>query len=184
MTNKLDSNKSYEPYYLIPVTTSVTEALETLRKANLTFAVVGDINHPQTLLIEENLANLVGEVGNPLSDFLNSLPPLIVIDDVEALDTEDIKDLNITLHDTKAPGLVVYKDNNVIGVISKSTIKNALTLKDLISTTPRLYGDSSVQARTFICRQCDPPQPRSRPRQGSEVPTCPRNWTHGSMERE
>ncbi len=185
MTNKLELKKSFELYYLIQATTSAAEALEILRKANLTFAVVGDINHPQTLLIEEDLSNLAGEVSKPLSDFLDILPPLIVVDgDMEKLDTEDMKDLAITLHETKAPGMVVYQDNKVIGVISKSTIKRALSPTDFTSTRARLYGDSSVQARTFICRKCPPPQPRRLPRQGDAVPTCPKNWLHGSMERE
>jgi len=186
MTDKLQLAENLEPFVLIPTSASVAEATTKLQKADATFAVVGDTNHPQTLLMEDHLAVLTDEEDRPLADLLDRLPPLLVVDgDVEGLDTEDLKQFAYLLQQTKAPGLVVYQDNQVIGVVSRGTIAGALPLTAITSTgTKRLYGDASVPARTFICRKCNPPPPRRRPRQGDEAPTCPRDWLHGPMERE
>ena len=101
---------------------------------------------------------------------------------MEVLDTEDLKQFAYLLQQTKAPGLVVYQDNQVIGVIPRGAIARALPLAAITSiSTKRLYGDVSVPARTFICRKCGA---RRRPRVGDEAPICPSDWLHGPMERE
>lgn len=186
MTDKLELAGSLEPFVLIPTSASVTEALTALQEADAVYAVVGDTNHPQTLVQEDHLASLVDEASRPLAELLDRLPPLLVVDgEVEELDVEDLKQFARLLQQTRAPGLVVYQDNQVTGVVPRSAIARALPLTAITSTgTKRLYGDASVPARTFICHKCNPPPPRRRPRQGDEAPLCPRDWLHGPMERE
>jgi CBS domain-containing protein len=186
MTDKLKLAENLEPFVLIPPSASVAEALAMLQEADATFAVVGDANHPQTLAQEDHLAALVDEASRPLTELLDRLPPLLVVDgEVEDLDVKDLKQFARLLQQTRAPGLVVYQDNQVTGVVPRSAIARALPLTAITSTsTKRLYGDANVPARTFICRKCSPPSPRRRPRQGDEAPICPRDWLHGPMERE
>jgi len=186
MTEKLDLVENLEPFVLIPTSASVAEALTALREADAPFAVIGDTNQPQTLLQEDHLADLADEEDRPLVELLDQFPPLLVVDgDVESLDTEDLKQFAYLLNQTRAPGLVVYQHNQVIGVVSRGTVAGALPLTAITSIgTKRLYGDASVPARTFICRKCNPPPPRRRPREGDEAPICPRDWLHGPMERE
>lgn len=185
MTSNLELAKKFEQFILLPVSAYVDEALAALRKSDAIFAVMGDTNHPQTLIREEHLSNLAGEVSRSLSEFLDRLPPLLVVDgEVAFLDAEDLKQFADLLQQTKAPGLVVYQDNQVVGVVSRSVISRALPLTVITPTsTKRLYGDAKVPIRTFVCRKCTPPS-RRRPRQGEEAPICPRDWLHGPMERE
>jgi hypothetical protein len=186
MADKLELARNLEPFVLIPASASGAEALTMLQKADAAFAVVGDTNHPQTVLVEDHLVGLSDEQTRPLAELLDRLPPLLVVDgEMEVLDVEDLKQLAYLLQQTQAPGLVVYQNNQVAGVVSRSTISHELPLAAITSTsTKRLYGDASVPARTFICRKCDPPPPRRRPRQGDGAPICPRDWLHGPMERE
>jgi hypothetical protein len=185
MREKLELAGNLEPFILIPTSASVAEALTTLQDTDAIFAVVGDTSHPQALLQEDHLSALTDEESQVLTELLDRLPSLLVVDgEVENLDVEDLKQFAYLLQQTRAPGLVVYQDNQTIGIVPRSAIARALPLAAITSTsTKRLYGDASVPARTFICRKCNPP-PRRRPRQGDEAPICPRDWLHGPMERE
>lgn len=186
MSKKLDVLEHSASFVLIPTSVSVEEAMRTLQEADAVFAVVGDSNHPQTVLQEEHLTEFADEENRPLGQLLQRLPPLLVVDaEVEALDSEDLKQFAYLLQHTGAAGVVIYRDTEVAGVIPRQAVARALPLAAITSTgTKRLYGDANVPARTFICRHCDPPPPRRRPRLGDEAPTCPRDWLHGPMERE
>ena len=181
MTGKLELAANLEPFILIPTSVPVAEARTTLQNADAIFALASDVNHPQTLLLEDHLAALSDEEARPLGELLDRLPPLLVVDgEVEVLDTEDLKQFADLLQETKSPGLVVYQDNQVVGVIPRSAIARALPLTAIASiNAKRLYGDVSVPARTFICRRCGV---HRRPRQGDEAVTCPKCGS--PMERE
>jgi hypothetical protein len=123
---------------------------------------------------------VTSQEGKSLAEVLDRFPPIVVIDgEVTVLNAEDIRELALLLKRTNAAGLVVYQ-NNQAGIISRKTIANALLISAIaLPGSERLYGNSKVSPRTFICRKCKPPR-FYRPRQGGEVPTCK---LHGTMER-
>lgn len=58
MPDTLELAKNLEPFILIPVSTSVTEALTLLHRAGVAFAVVDDTNILKALLQENHLGTL------------------------------------------------------------------------------------------------------------------------------
>jgi CBS domain-containing protein len=183
---KLALAKNLEPYTILTPSTSVGDALALLRKADEKYAIVGDKNQPQALVQEDTFQLLEGEDHRQLSELLERLPSLVVVDEaVDILDTEDLMDMARLLKEAQTPGLIVYREDKVVGVISRSAVARALPLSAIASSSAeRLYGAASMPTRTFICRKCTPLKTRRRPSLGDEIPTCPRDWFHGPMERE
>ncbi|NEO98688.1 MAG: hypothetical protein F6K58_08400 [Symploca sp. SIO2E9] len=183
MNSQLSLNQNFEGFITITAATSVAEALKRLEESQKQLAVVVNANQPQTLLQGKHLTALSSQGSKPLAELLEQLPsPLVVDSGVEVLETADLKQLGNLLKKTKAPGLIIYQNGEVSGIVPRKAIAQALPLDALTSDTTRsdLYGDSQVVARTYVCRQCNPPT-YMRPRQG-ETPSCPKNWLHGNME--
>lgn len=183
---KFSPAKYLEPFIVLSLSTSVGEALALLRAANEKYAIVGDTNQPKALMQEDTFQLLEDEDRRSLSEVLERLPSLIVIDEeVDVLDTEDLKDMARFLKEAQAPGLSVYREDRVVGVIPRSAVASALPLSAIASPrTERLYGPAGVPTRTFVCRKCAPLKTRRRPSRVDEIPSCPRDWLHGPMEQE
>jgi hypothetical protein len=181
----LEMKKHLEPFISIQVTATVAEALALLRNKIYTFALVYDAKSPQALLRESHLVSLVGKENHALSQVLDHFPALLMIDeDDEGLNAQDVKELALLLKRTSAAGLVVHRGDRVIGIVTRTTIANTLSLETIpyISSerANELPGNIGVPPRTFICRKCQPVRIR-RPRQGGEIPQCPK---HGKMDQE
>jgi hypothetical protein len=159
-----------------------------LREADEIFALVVDDDQPQTLITEDQLDQFADVRDQSLGECLDRLPPLLILDEgVKVLETEELKHFARLLHETQAPGWVIYRDDEVLGVLSRRTIRRGLSIDAIFEAIqPRLDGDVNVGTRTYVCHQCPtpPPPPRRRPRDGSTPPHCPRNRDHGPMERE
>lgn len=183
MTLQLPFNENFEEFITILASSTVTEALKMLRESRKPFSVVVDANQPQTLLQEKHLTELSSHASKTLAELLEQLPSALLVDSrLEVLDTDTLKQLASLLQKTKAPGLIVYQDTEIINVVSRKAIARALPLDALTSKETRsggLYGDAQVPIHTYICRQCSPPT-YCRPRQG-ETPKCRKNWLHGDM---
>lgn len=181
----LEMKKYLEPFISIQVTATVAETLAQLRSKGVAFALVHDAKNPRALLQESHLVSLVGKENEVLSQVLDHFPPLLIVDeDAAGLDMQDVKELALLLKRTSAAGLVVYQDNHLTGMVTRTTIANALTLDTIPYTSSErayeLSGNIGVPPRTFICRKCLPPRIR-RPRQGAGIPRCPE---HGKMDQE
>lgn len=177
--------KHLEPFISIQVTATVADVLTQLRNKGVAFALVYDAKRLQALLQESHLVSLVDNQNLALSQVLDYFPPLLIVDDdAEGLNTQDVKELALLLKRTSAAGLVVYQDDRVIGIVSRTTIANTLTLETIpyISSkrADELPGNIGVPPRTFICRKCQPVRIR-RPRLGGKIPQCPE---HGKMDQE
>jgi CBS domain-containing protein len=182
--NRLELAKNIEQFILIPESTSVVEALHILQDAKSRFALVGSIEFPQTMIQKENIIHLP-DMSQSLSEILSDLPPLIVIDGIDqTLNGQDLNWLVDKLRASKAPGLLVCENNKVVGIISGEAIADALNPLTAIGEERGLYGYPEIPARTFICRKCPPPYPMRTPRQGFDIPLCPKYKSHGQMTRE
>ena len=163
-----------ESFINILGTASVAEALDALEASEASYAVIGEAKNPQTLLSKPQLEQL--EKTRILAE-LPELPlPLVV--DGNHWKIEQVKKISQLLKKNKACcGLVIYQQAEVTGVISRASVAKALPL-----SRERIYGDSQVPVRTYVCRKCAP-FTYFFPRQG-DTPTCPKDWLHGLMEQE
>jgi hypothetical protein len=193
MTDKLELLKHYEPFIPISKAVIVADALAMLQNASRDFVVIVDdteAHAPQTLVQADHLENLASAKNLSLAEVLAQLPPLIIIEGEQAvLDSDEIKQLSLLLERTDAPGVVVYQDKQMKGVVSLDTIADALPLSAIPSVSvKRLYGNAVTLERDYICGTCKqnyPPPPYSPYREGYPPPDCPRYpFTHGPMERE
>ena len=182
MPNTLD----LEPFILIPASSSIALALAMIRATNVSFAIIEAENYLQAVVQEYHLAQLANLGNHSVESALEHLPALFLVDDGKSgLEAKDIEQFADILGQTGAPGLVLDHADQVLGILSARTIFDALPPSALpIDTSKRIYGNIAVPVRTFICRKCLPPQPRRRPRDGSTPPTCPRDRSHGLMEKE
>jgi hypothetical protein len=194
MADKLELAFHFEPF--IPISKAVTtaDALTMIQNASRDFVVIVEIDNqvhaPQTLVRAEHLANLVDAKNLSLAEVLAQLPPLVAMDGEQSvLDSGNIKQLSLLLARTDAPGVVVYQDKQIKGVVSLETIVDALPLSAIPSVSVKgLYGNSVTLDRDYICHKCeqsDPPPPYSPYRGGYAPPVCPKHpFLHGAMERE
>jgi len=193
MTNTLELVKHFEPFVMIQASVSVADALKMLQEAGKDFAVIGEVQQPQTLVQKDHLTNLANEQQRPLIEVIERLPPVIVISgEPGELNSKEVEQLSSLLGETEAPGVVIYQDKQVIGVISWEAFSDALPLSAISSTTVRgmyegLAGNPVLPARVYVCLKCaasEPPPPLSIPREGDEAPICPKHWIHGPMQRK
>jgi hypothetical protein len=176
-----------EPFVAIPASTSVAEALT--RLTGVSFALIGNTSNPQGLVQAAHLQAVADEGIRPLSEVLEHLPPLVVItgETVALLNTEGLKRIALLLHRKKIPGLVVYHNQQAIGVISRKTIATALSPTAIFSTDHErgdLYGDTVTRARCYICHMCKEEgqaQYIFSPDQGQDAMNCPFDPLHGRM---
>lgn len=193
MADKLELAKHFEPFIPISKAVTIADALTMLQNAHKDFMVIVDDNQaraPQTLIQADHLENLTSAKNLSLAQVLAQLPPLVTIEGEQpVLDSDDIKQLSLLLERTDAPGVVVYQDKQIKGVVSFETIADALPLSSIPSVSVRsLYGSSVTSERDYICYKCKqnyPPPPHSPYREGYAPPDCPKYpWLHGPMERE
>lgn len=164
-----------ESFIHIPQTASVAEALNALETSQATYAVVGDGKETQALLSRLHLEKL--EKTRILTD-LSKLSLLLVVDDNQWT-IKRVKKISQLLKKNKnCYGVVIYQQSEVRGVISRGSVAKALP----IDSSEKMYGDSQVPVRTYICRQCAPPT-YALPRHGG-APICPKNLLHGQMQEE
>jgi hypothetical protein len=177
------STEWFSRFIIIPQSSTVAEALLQLQEPQNTFAVVGDAEHPQTLVTSEEIARLECEPSLNLAQCLSQLPPALVVPDLDLLKKQDcLQRISSWLDETQAPGVIIYQQNQVKGVVSWEAIAKVLDGDSLTLEDKRTYGDSQVPVKSYICRKCIPPT-YVFPRQG-DTPTCPKDWLHGSMEEE
>lgn len=183
----------FELFTVIPSSASVAEGLKRLQDAQVNFAVVGDIQQPQTLIQANHLATLTGVQQRPLLEILEQLPPLVILDGTEGdLVGDEIIHLMFLLDQTGAPGVVVYQDRQVRGIIATDVVEAGLSSAPISpGTTKGLYnglaGNPVLPTSIYVCHKCaasNPPPPLALPREGDKAPVCPRYWFHGSMQRE
>lgn len=187
MADALDLTDKIDPFIVIPVSTSVADALS--RLDGVSFALIGSISKPQGLVQAKHLKALADEGDRPLAEVLAQLSPLVVItaEAVASLDTVALSKVALILKRKDVSGILVYHDHQVTGVISRKTIAAALSPTAIISPKERgdLYGDTITQARCFICQKCKEEgqaQYIFSPDQGDDVIYCPFDPLHGRME--
>jgi len=182
MTNQL----KVEPCLLLALSDSVAHAQAMLQQANNDFAVIADADQPQALMQRSDVTQLTSAEHRQLAEVVSQLPPPVVIEErVVTPNNEKLREILLLLKQTNAPGLIVYQNKQILGVIPLNTLIDALP-PSAIRRLPRrgLYGDSVIPARAYICHTCekdDPPAPFALPREG-DTPTCPKHWRHGLME--
>jgi hypothetical protein len=193
MTNKLELARHLVPFVMIQSSVPVAEALKVLHDAGTDFAVIGEVQQPQTLIQHDHLVSLAGDQQRSLAEVIERLPPLIIIDgEPGELNSEEVGQLASLLGETEAAGVVIYQDKQVKGVISWEAFSDALPLSAISSTTVRglyegLAGNPVLPARIYVCLKCaasEPPAPFAVPREGDEAPVCPKHWIHGRMKRK
>jgi hypothetical protein len=180
----IDLSSELSSFVVVPASASPGEALEALDSANAEIALVGDEGHPQALISKGLLTALNPRQRGSLSDLAAVLPPLMVVEDVSGLSSEELQYFALFLDRANAPGLAVYSEQRVVGVLGADRVAANLTLRPLTRGMPGLYGQGQVQARAYVCRRCLPVPTRRWPRSGEQAPVCPRDWLHGPMERE
>ena len=171
-----------EPCILIPLSMLVTEAQTILEEGKL--AVIHDEDRPLALVQAGDLTQPSDAPDRPLAEMLSRFAsPVLVNTSVMSSDT--ILELMMVLDDRNIPGLIVYRDKQIDGVISQETLEDALPPDmPLPGTSRELYGNPQTPARAYICLKCeqvDPPPPILLPSQGVSAPTCPKHWLHGAM---
>lgn len=177
-------------FLFLPAETTLARTRQLLQEAHASFAIIMHDNHPQALLYEQLLSSLSQDQDKTLGDVLTLLSPLLLVDiDAEesTFESKDMQQLALLLKRTQAQGVVVQRDEHIIGVLARSSIRQALSVSPVPvpGSEKRLDGNEGVKPRTYVCRKCSLPYPRRRPRQGNAVPLCPREpELHGLMERE
>lgn len=194
MADKLELAKHFESFIPISKAVTLADALTMLQNASRDFVVIvendNQVPTPQTLVRAEHLENLADAKNLSLAEGLARLPPLVAIEGGQLiLDSDDIKQLSLLLERTDAPGVVVYQDDQIKGIVSLETIVDALPLSAIPSVSVKgLYGNPVIPDRDYVCRKCeqsDPPPPHSPYRGGYAPPVCPKHpFLHGAMERE
>ena len=193
MASRLELAQHFEGFLPISKSVTVADALARLRGASKNFLVIVDndnqMQEVETLVRADHLENLAGRKDIALVGVLTQLPALVVIEgDKTILDIADIAELSLLLEQADAPGVIVFQDKQVKGVVSVETIAKALPLSSIpIYDIKGLYGNPVTPERYYICHKCerdDPPPPRSPYREGYTPPDCPKHpWLHGPMER-
>jgi hypothetical protein len=174
-----------EPCTLISVSKSVAEAQVMLEEDKL--AVIHEGGRPLALVQSGDLAQTSEASDRPMAELLSRLASPILVDTSE-MSSDTILDLLMLMEDRNIPGLIVYRDEQIEGVIPQKALDDALPLSDNPFNDTRggggLYGDPVTPAWAYICRKCeqdDPPPPILLPSQGDSAPTCPKHWLHGPM---
>jgi hypothetical protein len=176
-----------EPFVPVAAGSSATEALRELSASGGNYAVVltdvTGIAQPQTLVTEPDLQAVAGEEA-PLATLLHRFAGIVLLGaDPDDLDIQQLKDLGRVLQRGKAPGLLVERDDRLVGVIPRRAIAEALPLQAVASGGVSRMGNASVPTRGYVCRRCVPPprRPVRFPAYGLDPPNCPRNPLHGPM---
>jgi len=188
MATILDLNSHLEPFIEVPGATSVAEGRILFQEAQERFMIITEKGNPQALVVEEHLAKSIDGQAVSLVSMVKQLPPLVVVERAStALDVEDLKILFLWLSRTKAPGLVVYQNDAVIGAVSRRTIVRALPLSAIPPSSRK--GNVVVPECSYLCRKCaeqDPPAALVLSERG-KVPKCPKHrFEHSTnfMEKE
>jgi hypothetical protein len=172
-----------EPCTLIPVSKSVAEAQAMLEEGKL--PVIHEEGRPLAIVQLDDLAQPSDAPDRPLAELLSRFASPILVDTSE-MSSDTILELLMLLEDRNIPGIIVYRDKQIKGVIPQKALDDALPLSDipLPGTRGELYGDPVTPSLAYICRKCeqdDPPPPILLPSQGDSAPTCPKHWLHGPM---
>lgn len=177
MATALDLHSYMESFIKIPSTTSVAQGRNLFQKAQERFMIITEKGNPQALIVKEHLAESIGEQAVSLVSMVKQLPPLVVVERTSTtLDVEDLRILSLWLSRTKAPGLVVYQNDTVIGVVSCRTIVSALP-PSAIPPSSNKRGNPVVPESSYFCRKCaeqDPPAALVLSERG-KVPRCPKH---------
>lgn len=183
-----------EPFLAVRPSVSAGEGLELLRQSQRRFGLIGDLSdgrlvQPQALVQAAHLERLAEQEPRPLGELLAELPQLIIAEDDDGPDAWEpprLRRLASLLQKTGAPGLVIWREGEVAGVLGRSALARSLPLSALLAaSSQRSYGYTGrVSTPIFICRKCSPPHPIRSPSHAEKVPRCPRNDFHGLMELE
>jgi hypothetical protein len=181
-SNAMAEQLSVEPCISIPISKSVAEAQAMLEEGKL--VVIYDEDRPLALSRADDLAQLGDAPDRPLAEILSRFASPVLID-TNIISSDTLIELIVLLDERKVPGLIVYRNKQIEGVISQETLY-ALPLSDIPLPGDRreMYGNPQTPTRAYICHKCeqnDPPPPILLPSQGDHAPTCPKHWLHGSM---
>jgi hypothetical protein len=138
---------------------------------------------PLTVMSWADLAGLAAQ-ETPLMRLAEHLPPLVSLDVTgEALDEDTLLATADALAlSPAAPGVLVERDGQAIGVLARNKVAAALSL-DLLGKGDARFGViPDVPTRRYICRKCVPPSYRLPRITGAQAPACRRVWFHGPME--
>ena len=145
MADELELAQHFEPFLPVSKAVTVTDALTMLQNAHIDFMVIVDNENQaiQTLVRADQLEQFSGPQDISLAGVLTQLPSLVVIEGEKTiLDCAGIAQLAGLLVSTDAPGVVVYQDGQLKGIVSFEAIADALPLSAIPSVAPkRLYGD-------------------------------------------
>lgn len=171
-----------EPCTLIPLSKSVAEAQAILEECKL--AVIHDEGRPLAMIQVGDLIQPGNAPDCPLSEVVSRFASPILVD-TSTMSSDTMLELMMLLDGRNVPGLIVYRDKQIEGVITQETLEDALPPDmPLPGTSRELYGNPQMPARAYICHKCeqdDPPPPILLPSQGDSAPTCPKHWLHGPM---
>ncbi len=177
-------------FAFIPITASLAEAcaqVQGLDEQSLIVVGQKDTHLPCTLVEKAGLGAVQGGEGQTLAALLDRLPCPVFISDGLIEDLGDVADLLAT---NKSPGMLVFQNHRVVGIVPISSIVQTLSPAELgISMRKAVSAEQpNVRKRAFICRRCeqeDPPAYKAELILGDEAPPCGKWPTlHGAQFME
>lgn len=180
MTSSIPLSESLEPYAELSFNTGLATAMKVMHDQQVTFAFISDTDR-RLLIGREQLAGADPTDNITLADFFTPLPPIVTLSaDWDPLLPDDIDQLVDCLIATETPGIVVYQDDEIKGILSSHKLAEGMSGESIrVSKGGRLGGDASVPCRIYICDECSS---SIAPSTGEEIPPrCPQNVFHGSM---
>jgi hypothetical protein len=182
MKEELNIIEVLESFIALSSEFSAQRALSILSQPQIKFAVVSHEGRARAV-IESSTLEQVAAQNQPLSAILSQLPSSVRVHG-EVISLVALKNISSLLESTNAPGVLVYLDSQMTGVISMRSLKSAVsrltTTVDLAaSAQPNILA--SISAQVYVCRACNPAS-FSSPLEGNAAPDCEQEPVHGPME--
>ena len=154
--------------------------MKAMHDQQVAFAVVSDADK-RLLISREQLVGASNTDATTLADFFIPIPPLVTLSaEWDPLLPDDVDQLVECLISTEAPGIAVYRNDEIKGILSRATLAEGISGESVrVSKGSRLGGNASTPSRIYSCDKC--PSKRA-PSTGEDIPPlCPQNVFHGPM---
>ena len=156
MTDPFPIEENLAPFITLSWDTAIAAAAQSLHQSDASFAVVGQ---PVQLLISAEQMNDLSAMGDTtLRDFFDPPPPIIEISaGWQTLAKGQIRDLLEYAVEDEAVGIVVYADNETVGILDADTLAEQLPTEStrVSKGVSRSMSDSTVGVRVYVCSRCD-----------------------------
>lgn len=178
MTDSFNLGKNIQPYCNLPEDMGLAEAWDSLEREQVSFAMINN----QGLINSEQLIDVNTRNDMTLLDYFEPSPPkLSLAAEWDALSPEQLSILYEAIEATGAPGIVIERGSEMLGVLSAETLAAALP-PGMINVSRGPGGTIGVGFHVYVCGQCGSMR---IPSQGDNVPPlCPKSLTHGPMHLE